>query len=95
MSTPARSATQVLGLLNGTRSNTKAYVRVWRAESSYTVDGRDMSDPPPSIAMILIRPQLASGAAANLRGAKVAELEIAAGTTVIAGTRTVQVEVKE
>jgi DNA-binding winged helix-turn-helix (wHTH) protein len=40
VATPQRSPQQVLGLLNGLRSNTKAYIRVWRAEPSFTVDGR-------------------------------------------------------
>jgi hypothetical protein len=95
MSTPARDAAQVLELLNSARSNSAAYVRVWRSEASYTVDGRDLSDPPPSIAMILARPQIALGAAANVRGSKIAELTIPVGDSVVTGSKTVQVEVKE
>jgi hypothetical protein len=95
MSTPARNAAQLLELLNSARSNSGAYVRVWRADASYTVDGRDFSDPPPSVAMILARPQMALGATANMRGAKVAELAIPVGDSVVTGTKTVQVEVKE
>jgi len=95
MSTPARSASQVIGLLNSTRTNTGTYVRVWRSESSYTVDGRELSDPPASVAMVLARPQLALGTSANLRGAKVAELEILVGDRIVTGSKTVQVEVKD
>ena len=95
MSTPARSASQVISLLNSTRANTGAYVRVWRSESSYTVDGREFSDPPPSVALVLARPQGALGTSANLRGAKVAELEIPLGDRIVTGSKTVQVEVKE
>lgn len=95
MSTPARNAAQLLELLNSARSNSGAYVRVWRSDNSYTVDGRDLSDPPPSVAMILARPQIASGATINLRGSKVAELMIPVGDSVVTGTKTVQVEVKE
>ena len=96
VATPQRSPKQVLSLLNGLRSNTKAYVRVWRAEPSYTVEGRDIPDPPPSLAMMLTRAQAGSQAQVNTRGAKVAELEVpGAAGSVVTGTKTIQVEVKE
>ena len=96
VATPQRSPQQVLSLLNGLRSNTKAYVRVWRAEPSYTVEGRDIPDPPPSLAMLLTRAQAGSPVQANTRGAKIAELEVTgAAGSVVTGTKTIQVEVKE
>jgi hypothetical protein len=96
MGTPLHTPSQLLGQLNAQRSNTKAYVRVWRAESSYTIQGRDLPDPPPSLAMILARGQIGGAAAAmNMRGSKVAEIEIPAGDFVVTGSKTVQVEVKE
>ncbi len=96
VATPQRSPAQVLTLLNGLRSNTKAYVRVWRAEPSYTVEGRDIPDPPPSLAMLLTRAQAGSPAQVNTRGAKIAELEVpGAAGSVVTGTKTIQVEVKE
>jgi hypothetical protein len=95
MTTPPRTASQLLGLLNSSRANTGAYVRVWRSENSYTVEGRDLPDPPASVAMILARPQLASGTAANLKGARVAELDIPVGGAVVTGSKTMQVEVRE
>ena len=96
VATPQRSPQQVLGLLNGLRSNTKAYIRVWRAEPSFTVDGRDLPDPPPSLAMLLSRVQAGSTNLVNTRGAKVAELEVpGAPGFVFTGTKTIQVEVKE
>ena len=94
--TPQRSPAQVLNLLNGLRSNTKAYVRVWRSEPSFTVEGRDLPDPPPSLAMILTRAQAGSTNLVSARGAKLAELEVSPGPgLVVTGTKTVQVEVKE
>ncbi len=92
---PARSSGQVLELLNGLRPNTKAYVRVWRAESAFTVDGRDLPSPPPSVALILARAQSGPAASLNVRGSKLAEIEIASGGSVVTGSKTVQVEVKE
>jgi hypothetical protein len=81
--------------LNGLRTNTKAYVRVWRNDAAYTVDGKDFPAPPPSVALILGRAQTQSTASANVRGSKLAEIEIAAGDHVVSGAKTVQVEVKE
>jgi hypothetical protein len=96
VATPQRSPGQVLSLLNGLRSNTKAYIRVWRAEPSFTVDGRDIPDPPPSLAMLLTRGQAGLTNLVNTRGAKVAELEVpGAPGFVVTGTKTIQVEVKE
>ena len=86
---------QVLEFLNGLRPNTKAYIRVWRNEAAYTIDGRDLPSPPPSVAMILNRAQTQAAGLPNLRGSKLAEIEIPAGDNVVTGTKTVQVEVKE
>ena len=94
LATPYRSAEQVLGVLNGLRGNTKAYVRVLRNAGSFVVEGRDLPDPPPSVSMILQRAQ-AGAAPLNLRGAKVAELEVPAGGLFVTGSRSIQVEVKE
>ena len=94
--TQQRSPQQVLGLLNSLRSNTKAYVRVWRAEPAYMVEGRDLPGPPPSLAMMLTRAQAGATNLTNTRGAKVAELEVPASAGfVVSGTKTIQVEVKE
>ena len=90
---PMRSAGQVLALLNELRGNTKTYIRVWRADPAFTVDGRDLPSPPPSLAMMLNRMQ--PGTNLNWRGSKLAEIEIPAGDYVVTGSKTVQVEVKE
>ncbi len=94
--TPQRSAQQVLSMLTGFRSNTKAYLRVWRSEPSFTVEGRDLPAPPPSLAMILSRVQQGAGNILTPRGAKLAEIEIPAGAgVVVTGSKTAQIEVKE
>ena len=96
VSAPQKSAGQVLSLLNGLRSNERAYLRVWRSETSFTVEGRDLPDPPPSLSMILTRQQTGTTNLQTARGAKLAEIEISPGAGfVVTGTRTVQVEVKE
>jgi hypothetical protein len=89
-STP-RSVEQLMASVNKLRANTKAYVRVWRAEPNFQLEAEDFPDPPPSLALILG----ASQGSLQMRNSKVAELEISAGDAVISGTKTVQVEVKE
>jgi hypothetical protein len=91
----ARSVAQVFSLLNGLRPNTSAYVRVWRADAAYSMDGRDLPDPPASLVAILGRSQPGAAALASTRGAKVAEIEIPAGENVVTGSKTIQIEVKE
>jgi SpoIVB peptidase S55 len=94
-SAPARSPSQVFGLLNGLRSGASAYLRVWRAGNSFTIEGRDLPDPPASAALIFTRAQPPGATAATSRGAKLAEIEIPVGQTAIGGSKTIQVEVKE
>jgi hypothetical protein len=88
----AHSASQVLDFLNHMKSSTNAYVRIWRMDPAYAVEGRDLPDPPPSLAMILSRAQVTSP---SWRGSKVTEIEIPARESVVIGSKTVQVEVKE
>jgi hypothetical protein len=87
-----RSAERLVSNVNKLRANTKAYVRVWRPEPNFQVEGDDFPDPPPSLALVLGASQTA---AVQTRNSKVAELEISAGDAVITGTKTVQVEIKE
>ncbi|HEY4361794.1 MAG TPA: SpoIVB peptidase S55 domain-containing protein [Bryobacteraceae bacterium] len=94
-SAPARSAAQVFGLLNALRSGSSAYLKVWRADNTFTIEGRDLPDPPASMAMIFNRAQLPGSSPANTRGAKLAEIEIPIGDTAVGGSKTIQVEVKE
>jgi len=93
--TTFKSPAQVLNMLNGLRTNTSAYLRVWRSGPSYTVEGRDLPDPPASVAMILGRAQPGGPSSLNVRGAELAEIEVASGGNVVTGTKTIQVEVRE
>jgi len=94
LNTP-RSPGQLIATLNTLRPSTKTFVRVWRQEPTFTVDGADLSDPPASVAMILGRTQTLPGTQAPSQGARLAELEIDSGGWVVSGSRTAQVEIKE
>jgi hypothetical protein len=91
--TQPRPAAQILSFLNALRGNRKGYVRIWRADPAYQIEGEDLPDPPPSVSMILARAQ--QGSSSTPRSSKVAELEFSAGDVVISGSKTVQVEVVE
>jgi len=90
----SKSPTQLVSFLNNLRPNTNAYVRVWRADPSFQVQGEDLPDPPPSVGLILSRAQTAQGLLMP-RGSKIDELEIDTGDVVVTGSKTAQVEVKQ
>lgn len=94
VSTLPKSPTQAISFLNNLRSNTNAYVRVWRTDPAFLVQGEDLPDPPPSLGLILAKAQVAQGTWLA-RGSKIDELRIATGDVVVTGSKTVAVEVKE
>jgi len=89
-----KSPTQAISFLNNLRPNTNAYVRVWRTDPAFLVQGDDLPDPPPSLGLILAKAQVAQGTWLA-RGSKIDELRIATGDVVVTGSKTVPVEVKE
>ena len=92
--TVAKSPTQLVSFLNDLRPNTNAYVRVWRTDPAYLVQGEDLPDPPPSLGLILAKAQAAQGAW-FARSSKIAELLMDTGNIVVTGSKNVSVEVKE
>ena len=94
LSAVPKSPTQLISFLNNLRPNTNAYVRVWRTDPAFEVQGQDLPDPPPSVGLILARAQAAQGAWIP-HGSKIDELQIETGDVVVTGSKTVQVEVKE
>jgi hypothetical protein len=92
--TEPRPASQLITMLNDMRGNTRAYVRIWRSEPAFLIQGSDFPDPPPSLALILGRGT--SGAPAAVpRTSTLAELPISVQGLAVAGSRTIQVEIKE
>jgi hypothetical protein len=88
-----RPAAELVAFLNSLRSNTKGYVRVWRQDAGFQIDGKDLPDPPPSVGMILTRTQ--TGTSLIPRTSTVAEMMFALGDVAITGSKTLQLEVKE
>jgi hypothetical protein len=93
--TAPKSAAQLLSFINSLRANTRAYLRVWRAEPTYDVQGESLPGPPPSLAMILARSQPSLTSFPAPPNSKLAEFDIGVGDMVVSGSKTIQVEVKE
>ncbi len=89
-----KSATQLVSFLNNLRPNTNAYVRVWRTDPAFQVQGQDLPDPPPSVGLILSRAQAVQGVWVP-RGSKIDEIQIPTGDVVVSGSKTAQVEITE
>ena len=83
-----------LGCLNSLRPNVNAYVRVWRPEPDFQVQGTDLPNPPPSVALALMKTQGTPAGTWLTRGSTIAELEIDTGNAVLTGSKTVQVDVR-
>ena len=92
--TASKSPTQLVAFLNSLRPNTNAYVRIWRTDPAFQVQGEDLPDPPPSVGLILSRAQAAQGLWLP-RGSKIDELQIDTGDVVVTGQKTAQIEVKQ
>jgi hypothetical protein len=90
-----RSPGQVLTTVNNLHPNTRAYIRVWRADPAFQLEGADLPDPPASVALLLAGQQASSAGIAQSRNSKIASMEVDAGDMVISGSKTVQVEIKE
>ena len=88
-----RPATQIISLLNTMRGNTRAYVRLWKQDPAYTVQGADLPDPPASLGLILARSPGSTGA--YPKSSTIAELDFGVKGLAISGARTIQVEIKE
>jgi len=91
----ARTPGQLLATVNNLHPNTKAYVRVWRADPAFQLEGADLPDPPASVSLILAGSQSSSAGITQTRNSKIADMEIDIGDMAVTGSKTVQVEVKE
>ena len=95
LTTSPRSPGQVITTVNDLHPNTKAYVRVWRLDPAFQVEGADLPAPPASVALVLESAQSSQAGITQVRNSKIADMEIDGGDTVISGVKTIQVEVKQ
>lgn len=85
------SPEQLLSTVNRLKPGDQAYVRVWRAEPAFEVQGEELTDPPPSLALVLGNMQSLQ----QNRNSKIGEMTIPTGGLMVTGAKTVQLEVKE
>jgi hypothetical protein len=90
-----RNPGQVITTVNDLHPNTKAYVRVWRIDPAFQLEGADLPAPPASVALILEGAQSSQAGITQIRNSKIAEMEIDGGDMVVSGVKTIQVEVKQ
>jgi hypothetical protein len=95
LNTNPKSPAQLVSTVNSLRANSKVYVRVWRADPDYQLEGHEFPDPPPSVSLVLAGSLPSLGSVSQTRNSKLAELEMGVADTMISGSKTVQVEVKE
>lgn len=95
IASPPNTAGDVLSLLERLRPNDKAYVTLWRPEPGYPVQGQELPDPPPSAALILGKQQPSQGAQLAWRGSKIREFDLNPGSGAVAGSKTIQLEIRE
>ncbi len=86
-----KTPAEMVALLNRQRSNGKVYVRVWRADPSYTAGPVEMPNLPPSVALPMAKSNAAPAAST---GSVVAELEIDCGPVVVTGSKPIEVEIE-
>lgn len=90
-----KSPEQLLDLIGSLRSNNKLYLRVWRQEPTYSIQGADLPAPPPSAALILDRSTDVKGGRAAVQNAALTELSADLGSYAVTGSKTIQIEVKK
>jgi hypothetical protein len=89
------TASQLIGTVNNLHPNTRAYIRVWRTDPAFQLEGVDLPAPPASVTLILSESQTSLAGITQTRNSKIAEMEIDAGDVVVSGVKTAQVEIKE
>jgi hypothetical protein len=100
--TSFHSAEQLVNAINHYRSSEAIYLRIWRQQPSFNVanplPGGEITDPPPSVTLILSDPSSSattSAAQTLARGSQLAELRMPVDRYVVSGSKTVQLEVKD
>ncbi len=100
--TQFQTAEGMLAAINGYRSSDALYLRVWRQQPAFNVagamPGAEISDPPPSVMLVLADPSSSANSAGALtaaHGSDVAQVVLPVTGYVVTGAKTVQIEVKD
>jgi hypothetical protein len=100
--TSLRSPERLIEAINSYRHSDSLYVRVWRQQPSFNVagplPGGELTDPPPSVMLILADPSSSGNSNAGAtftRGSELAQLTVPVPGFVVTGAKTIQVDVKD
>ncbi len=85
------SPEQLISTVNRLKPSNKAYVRIWRADPAYEVQGEELPGAPPSLALVLGTSQSFT----QNRNSKLSEIVIDSNNMMVTGSKTVQLEIKE
>ena len=91
----ATSSAQLVRAINQLRKNSCLYVRVWRAERGFQLQGEPLPAPPASLKSVLGAGPAAGGLISNTWASVLAEMEMDGLGTVVSGSETIRVMVKE
>jgi hypothetical protein len=89
------TAGQLITTVNNLHPNNKVYVRVWRSEAAFQLEGADLPNLPASALLFLESSQATQAGITQTRNSKIAQMEVDGGDRVISGAKTIQVEVKD
>jgi hypothetical protein len=91
---PPASAAAVVELLNALRPARKAYLRALYGRAGVVMNAQRMPSAPASLALLMKRWQSGLGAAVQAQSAAV-EFEVDPGRGVVAGSKSISIEIKE
>ncbi len=86
-----RTAGQAVAYLNSMRSAETLAIRILRADPAFPLPGGELTDPPPSLALLLAK---SPGLSGTPRQSLLSEIRIATGQPV-SNSKTIQLEIKE
>jgi SpoIVB peptidase S55 len=97
-----RNPRRLIETINAYRNSDALYVRIWRQEPAFTVSGTlpgaELTDPPPSVMLVLADPSASAwstATGAQTRGSGIDQLVVPITGYVVSGAKTLQVEVKD
>lgn len=90
----ARSVPQLVRAINHLRRNDRLYLRITQAQPAYVVAGEPLPAPPPSVARALAGGPAVSSGVASMYGSPVYEYTSGDLAYVVAGVKSITVEVK-
>ncbi|MBI3698803.1 MAG: hypothetical protein HY238_28690 [Acidobacteria bacterium] len=91
----ASNGAQLVRAINQLRRNSNLYVRVWRNDRGFQLQGEQLPSPPASLKSVLLAGPAVTGGVGNTWVSTIAEMEIDGLGTAVSGTETIRVTVKE